>query len=134
MTHPQMYDEHDPLLLRLREVALSFPEAQEKVAHGRPTFFTAKVFAYYGGSIKGDHGSGVLDHALLFLPDAQDREALLADPRMQPPAYLGPSGWLALDLATGTPDWVEVRELLDASYRRTAPKRLVAQLDELGDG
>lgn len=129
MAHPQMYDDRDPLLGRLRKIALSFPEASEKVAHGRPTFFTVKVFGYYGGSVKGDHQSGVLDHALLFLPDEQDHAALLADSRFLSPAYLGPSGWLALDLATGVPDWAEVRELLDASYRRTAPKRLVKQLD-----
>lgn len=129
MAHPQMYDVGDPLLVRLREIALSFPEAQEKVAHGRPTFFTVKVFGYYGGSIKGDHQSGVLDRAVLFLPDEQDRDGLLADGRFVVPAYLGPSGWLALDLANGSPDWDEVRELLDESYRRTAPRRLVEQLD-----
>lgn len=129
MAHPQMYDDRDPLLLRLRKIALSFPEAQEKVAHGRPTFFTVKVFGYYGGSIKGDHQSGVLERALLFLPDQEDHEALLTDARFVAPAYLGPAGWLALDLAEGSPDWTEVRELLDASYRRTAPKRLVEQLD-----
>lgn len=129
MVHSQMYDDHDPLLRRLRSIALGFPDAQEKVAHGRPTFFTTKVFGYYGGSIKGDHQSDVLNRALLFLPDEQDHEALLADGRFVPPAYLGPYGWLALDLADGSPDWGEVRELLDASYRRTAPKRLVNQLD-----
>lgn len=124
-----MYDEGDPLLARLRSIVLTFPEAQEKVAHGRPTFFTTKVFAYYGGSIKGDHASGALEHGLLFLPEESDREALLDDGRFLVPAYLGPSGWLALDLATGSPDWEEVRGLVDASYRTTAPARLLAVLD-----
>ncbi len=129
MAHPQRYDDADPVLHRLRASALAFPEAAEKVAHGRPTFFTTKVFAYYGGSIKGDHQAGALDRALLFLPDPAEDEALREDPRFVVPAYLGPSGWLALDLAIGAPDWDEVRELLDASYRRTAPARLVARLD-----
>ncbi len=124
-----MYDENDPILARIRTIALDFPKAAEKVAHGRPTFFTVKVFAYYGGSIKGDHSSGALEHALLFLPEEQDHRALLDDGRFLAPAYLGPSGWLALDLAAGAPDWEEVRELVDASYRRTAPRRLVAELD-----
>jgi hypothetical protein len=26
-------------------------------------------------------------------------------------------------------DWTEVTELLDASFRRTAPRRLIAELD-----
>ncbi|MBO1754972.1 MmcQ/YjbR family DNA-binding protein [Allobranchiibius sp. CTAmp26] len=124
-----MYDDADPLLHRLRELALAFPEAQEKVAHGRPTFFTTKVFAYYGGSIKGDHGSDLLGRALLFLPEDDERAALLGDERVHVPAYLGPSGWLALDLTAREPDWDEVRELLDASYRRTAPRSLVTRLD-----
>lgn len=128
-----MYDEADPILARLRAIALDFPQAAEKVAHGRPTFFTVKVFAYYGGSIKGDHSSGTLDHALLFLPVEQDRRALLDDGRFLAPAYLGPFGWLALDLATGALDWDEVSELVDASYRRTAPARLVRQLDSPGN-
>ncbi|XAS76809.1 MmcQ/YjbR family DNA-binding protein [Dermatophilaceae bacterium Sec6.4] len=128
MVHPQMYDDRDPLLHRLSTMALSFPEAQQKVAHGRPTFFTVKVFAYYGGSIKGDHTSQSLSRALLFLPEEDDRQALLEDGRFLVPAYLGPTGWLGLDLAADTPDWDEVRELLDASYRRTAPQHLVAQL------
>lgn len=128
-----MYDDRDPLLRRLRNIALDFPEAQEKTAHGRPTFFTTKVFASYGGSIKGDRQSCALDRALLFLPDEPEREALLGDGRFQVPAYLGPSGWLGLDLAAEEPDWAEVRELIDASYRRTAPRRLVALLEKHGN-
>ena len=129
MAHPIRYDDADPLLRRVRTLALALPDAQEKVTHGRPTFFTVKVFAYYGGSVKGDHGSGLLDQALLFLPEQDERAALLGDDRVHVPAYLGPSGWLALDLRAGVPDWDEVGELLDASYRRTAPRALVGRLE-----
>ena len=52
-SHPIMFDDTDPVLARVREIALALPEAAEKVTHGRPTFFTAKVFAYYGGSPRG---------------------------------------------------------------------------------
>jgi hypothetical protein len=45
------------------------------------------------------------------------------------PPYVGPSGWIGVWL-DGTPDWQELRALLTDGYRRTAPKRLVAQLDE----
>ena len=55
--------------------------------------------------------------------------SLVDDPRTFVPAYLGPSGWLGIDLDDST-DWVEVAELLDSSYRATAPARLVAALDE----
>jgi hypothetical protein len=51
-----MFDEADPVLDRLRALALAFPDAAEKVSHGHPAFFTTKVFAYYGGSVKVDGG------------------------------------------------------------------------------
>ena len=52
--HPVMFDEDDPYLDRLREVCLSLPGAAEKISHGRPNFFTTKVFAIFGGVTKGD--------------------------------------------------------------------------------
>lgn len=128
MPHPIMFEDDDPHLLRLREIALAYPGAGERVGHGRPTFHTAKVFAYYGGSVKVDGTYEQHDHSLLFLPDKGERTALEQDPRVYRPAYLGPSGWLGLDLDADT-DWGEVAELVDASYRRTAGKRLIAQLD-----
>lgn len=54
--------------------------------------------------------------------------ARLDDPRGYVPAYLGPSGWVGVDLDSGT-DWTEVDELLESSYRLTAPPRLIAELD-----
>ena len=99
-----------------------------KVSHGRPTFFTRKVFAIFGGVVKGDHQSDALGRALVFLPEPAERPALLADPRFVVPGYEGAYGWLALDLRDGV-DWAEVGELVEASYRLTAPPRLVAELD-----
>ena len=46
MAHPQKFDDGDPVLARVRELALALPDAGEKVSHGRPAFFTTKVFAY----------------------------------------------------------------------------------------
>ena len=127
MAHPLMFDDADPLLARVREIALALPEAAEKITHGRPTFFTTKVFAYFGGSPRGAT-TDRHDGALLFRPDLTDAPALRQDPRFFEPAYLWPHGWLALDL-DGATDWDEVAELLDASFRATAPRRLVAALD-----
>lgn len=123
-----MFDEDDPYLARLRELALSLPGAAEKVSHGRPAFFTKKVFAYYGGALKVDGGWVQHGRSLIVLPDPDERAALVEDPRTYIPAYLGPSGWLGVDLDGGT-DWTEVAELLDASFRLTAPRRPVAELD-----
>lgn len=129
VSHPPRYDPDDPLLHRVRDLALVLPEAQEKVSHGHPVWFTGKVFAVYGGLVKGDHSSDRYARSVLVLPEEADRSALLQDERCFLPAYYGPGGWVGLDLTAGQPDWTEVAELLDASYRRTAPARLVAALD-----
>lgn len=136
MAHPRMYDDEDPVLARLREVALALPGAGAKVSHGRPAFFTTKVFAYYGGSQRLDGAWVAHDCAVLVQPDPAERLALLDDPRAWVPAYLGPAGWLGLDLPPDPAevDWVEVGELLDASYRLTAPVRMVRELEARGPG
>jgi hypothetical protein len=128
-----MYDEEDPFLARVREICLALPGAAEKESHGRPNFFTRKVFAIYGGSLKGDHFAPLARKALLFLPDAAEREALLEDVRFFVPAYVGTTGWLGLTFhglaGADDVDWSEVAELVDASYRLTASKTLVRELD-----
>ena len=65
----------------------------------------------------------------MILPDSAEREALLADPRFFRPGYLGAYGWIGLDLQSAEPDWDEITELVDASYRNTASRTLIAELD-----
>lgn len=128
MSHPQRFDENDPALVKLREIALALPGADAKVSHGRPAFFTKKIFAMFGAVVKGEHHSGEYDQALVFLPDPEEAEALTQDERFFVPAYWGPYGWLGLDLS-GKVDWDEVAELVETSYRETATKKLIAELD-----
>ena len=107
------------MLAELRRVCLALPEAAEVESWGRPTFRAGakgKIFAVFGGE------------GLVFKPD-EDREALLADPRFLVPPYFGPAGWLALRLDLA-PDWDEVAELVEGSYRQVALKR---QIKALGD-
>lgn len=131
MAHEIMFDADDPVLARLREVCLALPGAREKVSHGRPTFFTTKVFATYGGVVKGNHDPEPHRQSLLVLLDPAELEAMLADERCYFPAYVGPSGWIGLDLGDDPDavDWTEVAELVDDSYRNTAPRALVRELD-----
>jgi predicted DNA-binding protein (MmcQ/YjbR family) len=131
MTHPIMYVEGDFGLDRLREICLGFPEATERVSHGRPWFFTNTGFAVYGGGTRGPDKVRYDNAVLVKVEDGHD-EALLQDSRFFLPAYLGPVGWVGLDLTAAEVDWQEVAELVDESYRLTAPKRLVATLDRDG--
>jgi len=128
-----MFDDKDPLLKRVRKLALAFPDAAEKVSHGRPAFYTTKVFAYYGGSTKENGVWESHDQALMVPADPGEREALLERGDAFYPAYLGPSGWVGIDLGRKT-DWEEIGELLDDAYRRTAGKRRVAALDAQASG
>ncbi|MFT4137138.1 MmcQ/YjbR family DNA-binding protein [Microbacterium sp.] len=131
MAHPQMFEDDDPFLARVRAIAMEFPEASERISHGRPNFYTTRTFCYYGGSVRRDGQWIAHDRAVLVRPDPDDAPALRVDPRFWAPAYLGPSGWLGLDLGDD-PDWTEIAELIDASYRVTAPARLVRMLPPLG--
>ena len=45
------------------------------------------------------------------------------------PPYVGPSGWVGVWL-DGDIAWDEVLEILRDGYRMTAPKKLLAQLED----
>jgi hypothetical protein len=123
-----MVDPSDASLADLRRICLRLPGAAEKVSHGRPCFFTKKVFAIYGAVSKGDHHSGRYDESVLILAHPDEAAALTATPRFFVPAYWGPYGWIGLDLTAAEVDWDEVGELVTESFRLTAPRALVAQL------
>ncbi len=131
LSHQKMYSDHDPGLAELREICLGLPDATEVESHGRPTFRTRKIFAVYGATTKGGGSEGLrYPYSVLFLPDPAEAELLLRDERFFVPAYYGPYGWLGFDLAGGPTDWLEVRELVETSYRNTAPARSVRRLDQ----
>ena len=124
-----MFDDADPLLARIRGLALALPEAQEKMSHGRPAFFTTKVFAYFGGSLKVAGDWVQHPHSIMVKLDDDERQALMTQPRCWVPGYLGPSGWIGIDISADA-DFSEVAELLESSYRETASPTLVNRLDD----
>lgn len=127
MAHPLAFDPDDPLLARVRGLCLAFPGAQERISQGRPNFFTVRTFCWFGGGERRAKDDWVRhDAAILVRPDPADEPALRQDARFFVPAYIGASGWLGIDLTAL--EWDEVGELIDASYRVTAPTRLVRQL------
>lgn len=128
MSHPRRYSPDDPYLARLRRICLALPGAAEKESHGHPNFYTRKVFAVFGGVVKGDHDSDRWSQSVLVLPDLLQREAALTDERFFVPAYYGPYGWVGLDFRAAEVDWDEVADLVEQSYRNTAPASLLGQL------
>lgn len=113
----------DAVLARLRTACLALPETSEKVSHGIPAFQVAgKMFAYFRHN---HHGDGRTD--VCVKTGGRDEQEMLmeADPETYSwPAYIGPSGWIAVSLADGVVDWALVEARLRSSWRLAAPRRL----------
>ncbi|MDJ0785337.1 MAG: MmcQ/YjbR family DNA-binding protein [Myxococcota bacterium] len=112
---------------RVREIIAAWPETDERISHGAPTFWGGKkTFATFHAN---HHGDGRIAVWCKAGPGMQ--EGLIdADPeRFFRPPYLGPSGWVGIRLE-GAVDWGVVAGLLEEGYRLVAPKRALAQLDE----
>lgn len=106
----------------MREVCLALPESSEDTQFGKPVWRAGKkvfaqCYAYRDAPVKAAFWVGV------------DRQGLMTmDPRFSIPAYLGPGGWIALDVAQGF-DLDELRSLALESYRHYASKRMLTALD-----
>jgi hypothetical protein len=113
-------------LERVREICLSFPETAEKEAWRAPTFrVRGKMFAMY---MDDHHGDGRTALWLNAEPGIQEM-LVESDPgRFFVPPYQGPYGWIGVRVDLD-PDWDEVRDLVEESYRMTAPAKVLARLD-----
>ena len=84
-------------LSRVRRLCLSIPGTTEKLSHGEPTFFTPKrVFAMFANN---HHDDG---HVAVWLPAGPGvQDALIEEaPEVYfKPPYVGPSGWIGVDLS-----------------------------------
>lgn len=76
--------------------------------------------------LRGAQCRGGMAQRMLFRPDPSDELALRADPRFFVPKSR--TTWLGFDLAAD-PDWDEVAELAESSYRQVALRRMVSALD-----
>jgi hypothetical protein len=114
----------DGALDRVRAAALGLPETQERLSHGQPTFFVAgKQFAQLRDDHHGDGRTVVCVRT-----NGCDEQAMLieSDPATYSrPAYLGPSGWVSINLAGGGVDWDHVRDRIALSWELAAPRRLL---------
>lgn len=115
----------DAVLAKLRTLALALPKAAERLSHGSPGFFIegGKFFAYFSHNHHGDR-----DTAVCVKTSGRDEQDMLieAAPEIYSwPAYIGPAGWIAIDLG-GEVDWGLVEARLASSWRLVAPKKLLA--------
>jgi len=117
----------DRRLVRLTKLCLTLPEAERELAFSNARFHVrGKTFAWY---LDDHHGDGIVSVSCK-MALGENREVSALDPaRFYLPAYMASKangGWIAMRLDRGTIDWSEVSELVTASYRLIAPKRLAA--------
>jgi predicted DNA-binding protein (MmcQ/YjbR family) len=118
-----------PLLLserwleRMREICLAFPASVESGGVGNPSFkVREKIFAM-------QHGHEERPSLWVKAPPGVQELLVAAEPlRFFRPPYVGHAGWVGAWLDVEL-DWDELGDMIEESYRMTAPKRLQAQLD-----
>jgi hypothetical protein len=112
----------------LRAICMAFPEVNERLSHGAPTWFVRdkKVFVTFW-----DHGHHDVEFPHLWCAAAPgvQQELVAGEPAtfFRPP-YVGHRGWLGVRVDTGI-GWDEIAELCQDAYRAIAPPTLVRRLD-----
>lgn len=109
----------------VREICLSFPEAEEAGSHGFPNFrVRGKTFAMY---VVNHHGDGRIALWLRSPPGAQEVHVRGEPKRFFVPPYVGPRGWLGVQLDKGL-SWKRIAVLVREAYEYVAPPKLAASI------
>jgi predicted DNA-binding protein (MmcQ/YjbR family) len=109
---------------RLRAICLTFPESVEAGGVGDPSFKVRdKIFAMRHPV------DGRMSMWCKARPGAQDVLVGSEPGRFFVPPYVGHHGWVGVWLDDET-DWELLADLVEESYRMTAPKRLSVLLDQ----
>lgn len=107
---------------KLRAICLALPEATEGGGVGNPTFRVRdKIFAMQHPAQDGPSMWCKAPRGFQAMIVESDPEHFFVPP------YVGKSGWIGVWLDTEL-DWDHIAELIDESYRMTAPKRLLKLL------
>jgi predicted DNA-binding protein (MmcQ/YjbR family) len=109
----------------VRETCLWLPEAEEFLSHGSPNFrVRGKTFATY---VRNHHGDGRVALWLNALPGAQELHVRADPEHFFVPPYVGPRGWLGVNLNRGL-DWNRITALVREAYEKVAPPALRASI------
>jgi len=105
----------------VREICLSFPEAEEAPTHGFPNYkVRGKSFAMYAVN---HHGDGRVSLWLNSPSGAQDIHVRGEPRHFFVPPYVGPRGWLGVNLDKGL-SWNRIAVLVREAYEKVAPPKL----------
>ncbi len=114
----------------VREICLSFPEAEERGGHGMPDFkIGGKSFATMAVNHHGDGRIALWVHA----PAGAQQLYVESEPDFYfIPPYVGPRGWLGVHLDQGN-DWATIAARIREAYVHVAPAGLAARLGDAID-
>ncbi len=116
-----------PLPDAVKALCLWFPESEEVPSRGSPDYrVRGRTFATF---VVNHHGDSHVALWLRMPPGAQRYHCERDDQHYFVPPYVGPKGWLGVEL-NGTIDWQIVATRTMEAYRHVAPTPLV---DALGD-
>lgn len=102
----------------VQELCLGLPEVEEVKAHGMPDYrVRGKTFATLAIN---HHGDGHVALWLKAAPGAQEQHTEREPAYFYVPPYVGPRGWLGVELDKGL-DWKRIAELVREAYREAAP-------------
>lgn len=111
----------------VRELCLNFPDTQEVISHGFPNFRVAgKTFATFTVNHHGD------ERVALNVASPSGAQQLHTE--MEPeyyfvPPYVGPKGWLGIELNKGL-DWKTIANRVREAWDNVAPGKLAKTLDK----
>lgn len=112
---------------RVIELCSALPGAEHEHRGDHSIFrVRGKVFAYF---LDDHHGDGIVSVCVKSERGENVDRVRLNPHRYYLPAYIGPRGWFGLRLDLGRAPWREVAEVIEHSYRLTAPKSLLRTLD-----
>ena len=112
---------------RVRALCEALPHA-ERTAQGDHDRYRVrgKVFAYF---LDNHHSDGIVSVCVKSERGENVDRARLFPKRFYLPDYIGPRGWFGMRVDRGRVAWGEVAEILEQSYRLTAPTSCIAKLD-----
>lgn len=109
----------------VREVCLWLPEATEVMSRGSPDYrVRGKTFATFVVNL---HGDGRIALWLNAPPGAQELYTKEEPKHFFVPPYVGPRGWLGVNLDKGV-SWKRVAKLVREAYEKVAPPPLARTL------
>jgi phosphoribosylglycinamide formyltransferase-1 len=112
---------------RVTALCLALPQTDHEVSGDHATYrVRGKVFAYL---LDNHHGDGIVSVCVKSELGEHEDRARLDPERFYLPAHIGPRGWFGMRLDRGRVAWAEVAEILERSYRLTAPAASIAKLD-----